>query len=151
MNMKDLYELKKMLVDMLNEYSKKRDLSSSALQMVDTLAHACKNVCKIIEFCEQEEMGGMSNSRDRSFYGGGSNRSYYGGSYDGGSYDGDGSYGYGSYYDGMSNRRGRAANGRFVSRDGGEMARQLREMMNQAPDEQTRRELQKVVEKMENM
>ena len=53
--------------------------------------------------------------------------------------------------DGMSGRRGRAANGRFVSRDGSDMARQLRSMMNEAPDEQTRRELQRVVEKMENM
>ena len=147
MNTKDLYELKKMLVDLLNEYSQKRDLSSNSLQMIDTLAHACKNVCKIIEFCEQEDMGGMSNSRDRSYYGGGSNRSYDDGSY---GYDGDGSYG--SYYgDGMSNRRGRAANGRFVSRDGSDMARQLREMMNRAPDEHTRRELQHIVDKMENM
>lgn len=137
--MKDLYELKKMLIDLLNEYSKKRDLSSNALQTIDTLAHACKNVCKIIEFCEQEEE-----------YSGRMNRSYMDRSYDGyRSYD-DGSYGY--YGEGgMSGRRGRAANGRFVSRDGSDMARQLRSMMNEAPDEQTRRELQRVVEKMENM
>ena len=137
--MKDLYELKKMLIDLLNEYSKKRDLSSNALQTIDILAHACKNVCKIIEFCEQEEE-----------YSGRMSRSYMDRSYDSyRSYD-DGSYGY--YGEGgMSGRRGRAANGRFVSRDGSDMARQLRSMMNEAPDEQTRRELQRVVEKMENM
>ena len=144
MNTKDLYELKKMLIDLLNEYSKKRDLSSSSLQMVDTLAHACKNVCKIIEFCENEEMGGMSrDSRDRSF---GRGYAYDGGygSYNGGSYD--------SYYDGgMSNRRGRAANGRFVSRDGSEMAHKLREMMHDAPDEATKREIERIANKMEQM
>lgn len=138
MNTKDLYELKKMLIDLLNEYSKKRDLSSGALQTIDTLAHACKNVCKIIEFCEQEE-------DEYSGYGG---RSYRMSRADR-SYDDGGSYGY--YGEGMSNRRGRAANGRFVSRDGSDMARQLREMMNEAPDEHTRRELQHIVEKMENM
>jgi hypothetical protein len=138
--MKDLYELKKMLIDLLNEYSKKRDLSSSSLQMVDMLAHACKNVCKIIEYCEEEEMGGMSqrSMADRSYYGG--NRSMY----DGGSYD--------SYYDGgMSHRRGRAANGRFVSRDASDMARRLREMVETAPDENTRREIQRLADKMEEM
>lgn len=144
MNTKDLYELKAMLIDLLNEYSKKRDLSSSSLQMVDTLAHACKNVCKIIEFCENEEMGGMSReSRDRSFGRSNSYESSYD-SYDGGSYD--------SYYDGgMSNRRGRGRNGRFVSRDGSEMAHKLREMMQEAPDEATKREMERIASKMEKM
>lgn len=59
----------------------------------------------------------------------------------------------GYYYDdgGMSYRRGRAANGRFVSRDGSEMARRLREMMNEAPDDSTRQKIQRLADEMENM
>ena len=50
-----------------------------------------------------------------------------------------------------SNRRGRAANGRFVSRDGSEMARKLREMMADAPDDSSRQEIQRLAERMEQM
>lgn len=59
----------------------------------------------------------------------------------------------GYYYDdgGMSNRRGRAANGRFVSRDGSEMARKLREMMEDAPDANTKNEIQRLADRIEQM
>ena len=64
----------------------------------------------------------------------------------------DDGYSRGYYYDdGYSNRRGRAMNGRFVSRDGSEMARKLREMMDDAPDSGTRSEIQRLADKMENM
>jgi hypothetical protein len=52
---------------------------------------------------------------------------------------------------GNSYRRGRAANGRFVSRDGSEMARRLREMMEEAPDDNARREIQRLADRMEQM
>ena len=64
-----------------------------------------------------------------------------------GRYSMDGYY----YDDGMSHRRGRAANGRFVSRDGSEMARKLREMMDEAPDDSTRQEIQRLADRMESM
>ena len=138
--MHELYNLKEMLCEELSNYGKSRELSPSSLEMIDILAHACKNVCKIIESKEEE-----SYSRD-----GGSYRSYDGGSYYGNSsrYSRDG-----YYYDGggMSGRRGRAANGRFISRDGSEMAHKLREMMEEASDESVKRELQKLADKMESM
>ena len=46
--MKELHELKERLVDELAEYGKK-DLTAGNLEVIDTLAHATKNVCKIIE------------------------------------------------------------------------------------------------------
>jgi hypothetical protein len=59
---------------------------------------------------------------------------------------------YGDYYDGgMSERRGRAADGRFVSRDGAEVAHKLRDMLGSVPDESTKRELQRLADKMESM
>ena len=41
--------------------------------------------------------------------------------------------------------------GRFTSRDASDMARKLREMMEEAPDEGTKREIKKLAEKMEEM
>lgn len=58
----------------------------------------------------------------------------------------------GSYRDdGNSYRRGRDRMGRFVSRDGSDMAHRLRDMMEDAPDEATRREIQRLADKMESM
>lgn len=142
--MHDLISLKEMLCDELAEYGKRDTLTQNSLEMIDKLAHATKNLCKIIEAYEEEEYG-MSNgmSRDGRSYEGGSGRSYYGRS----GYSRDGYY----YDGGMSGRRGRARNGRFVSRDGSEMAHKLREMMADAPDESVKREIQRLADKMEQM
>ena len=125
--MHDLYNLKEMLVEELSEYGKKGDVSLSSLEIIDKLAHATKNIDKVIECYE-----------DKSY----SNRSY-----------GDDSYrmSRNDYYDNYSGRRGRARNGRFVSRDGSEMAHQLREMMNDAPDERMKSEIERLATKIESM
>lgn len=135
--MHELMNLKEMLCEELEAYGKSRELSPSSLEMIDILAHACKNVCKIIESKEE-----MEYSRD-----GGSMR---GGSYDGsyrGGYSRDGYY----YDDGNSYRRGRDRMGRFVSRDGSEMAHKLREMMNETTDDGLKAEIRRLAEKMESM
>ena len=106
--MHDLNNLKEMLVDALEEYGKRDVLTQNSLEMIDKLAHATKNVGKVIEMCE---------SNDKEEY---------------------------------SFRRGRDRMGRFTSRDGGEMAHRLREMMEEAPDESVRRELQRIADKMES-
>lgn len=135
--MHDLYNLKEMLCEELETYGRSKELSPSSLEMIDKLAHAAKNVSKIIECSEAEQYSGRNSMR--------------GGSYRDGGYSRDGYY----YDDGMSNgnsyRRGRAANGRFVSRDGSEMARRLREMMEEAPDDNARREIQRLADRMEQM
>ena len=82
--MHDLYKLKDNLVKELEALGK-QDLSKSTLETVDKLAHAAKNVAKVIECCEKDEysmaMGGGYSRR-----GGYSMRNYY----DDGSYaDGD--------------------------------------------------------------
>jgi len=139
--MHDLYKLKETLVKELEDYGKRGDLSKNALEDIDKLAHAAKNIAKVIEACEQDEYSRANGGSYRS------NRSYDGGMSDR-MYSRDG-----YYYDdgGMSTRRGRAANGRFVSRDAGSMARQLREMMEQAEDDYTKSELQRLADKMEQM
>lgn len=146
--MQDLINLKEMLCDELAEYGKRDTLTQNSLEMIDKLAHACKNICKIIEAYEQEEHGMSMDGR--SYEGGGSGRSYEGGS--GRSYGRSGYSSDGYYYDsGRSYRRGRGRNGRFVSRDGSEIARKLREMMEEAPDEATKSEIQRLADKMEQM
>ena len=53
--MNELYSVKDTLCRELASYSNLTELSRRHLHDIDTLAHACKNVCKIIEFCEEEE------------------------------------------------------------------------------------------------
>ena len=127
--MHDLYNLKEMLCKELSDYGKDGGLTLSSLSTIDTLAHAAKNVDKLIESAEKEEY------------------SRRGGSYRDGGYSNGGYY----YDDGNSYRRGRDRMGRFVSRDSSEMARRLREMSEEAPDENTRREIQRLAERMESM
>ncbi len=50
--MRELHELKERLIDELKEYGRK-DLSAGSLEMIDKLAHATKNLCKIIESSEE--------------------------------------------------------------------------------------------------
>ena len=120
--MHKLYKLKDALVKELSDYGEEGGVSKANLDTIDKLAHAAKNVSKVIECCEDE---GYSN------YGGYSRR--------------DGAENYvrpdGSYRDGgMSYARGRGAGakrdamGRY-SRDGG-------------IDEHTKEELMKLIEKM---
>ena len=47
--MHELYELKEMLCEELKEYGRKGSVSRSDLDTIDTLAHAAKNVAKLID------------------------------------------------------------------------------------------------------
>ncbi len=90
MDMHDIKKLKEMLMEELAEYGKGKELTMGSLDMVDKLAHATKNLCKIIESGEEEEYssaeGGSSRGSYRGSYRGSSRGSYEGGSYEGGSY-----------------------------------------------------------------
>jgi hypothetical protein len=131
-----VYDLKEMLCKELEDYGKKGELSAGSLDIVDKLAHTIKNLDKIIESYEEEESRGSYN------YGG--NMPYRGGSYE----------------DGRSYARGRGSNARRdsmgrYSREGysraDEMVDKLRDLMNDAPDDRTRQEIQRLVTKMEQM
>ena len=144
--MKEIYELKDMLCEELKEYGKKGELTAGSLDVVDKLTHTIKNINKIIEKCEEEEYSG-NYMYDGGPYEHGGNR---GGSYE--PYDGGRSYA----------RRGRGANarrdsmGRYAREGGGysrhdNMIEELKYLMNDAPDDRTRMEIQKLVQKMEQM
>ena len=138
-----IYDLREMLCKQLEDYGKKGELTADVLERVDMLAHAVKNLDKIIETKEMEESGEYSG------------RAYN----DGMSYR----------YDGRSMARGRTGNvkrdsmGRYASegydrdgyaRDGysrgGDAISQLRAAMEDATDERTRQEIQRTISRLEN-
>lgn len=120
--MKELYELKDMLCEELEKYGKKGDLSTGSLEVVQKLASAVNNLCKIIESCESEEYSGAMNKS----------------SYRGRSYaqrrDRMGRY---SRMDGYSRHE--------------DMIGELRYLMQNADDDRTRMEFQRFIDKMEQM
>lgn len=62
--MHDLYALKENLIKELSDYGKSGGLTSSSLDAIDKLAHAAKNVSKVIECCEDE---GYSSAYGHSY------------------------------------------------------------------------------------
>ena len=139
--MKELHELKDMLCEELKEYGKKGDLTAGSLEVVDKLTHTIKNLDKIIEKYEDEEYSGMYWPYA------------YEGGQDGGSYA-RGDQGRGGNRGGSYARR-RDSMGRYSRESGysrhGDMIMELQELMQDAPDEKTRMEFQKFINKMEQM
>lgn len=130
--MNELYELKGKMIDELMEMSKK-DLSPAVLERVDKLAHATKNLCKVIEGIEPEPMM----------------------SYEGGSYEGSSNRSMRGYSrEGNSSARGR---GRYAARDSmgrysganEDAVKKLEKLMGSAPDERFRQKLQEIAEALE--
>lgn len=123
------------LEDLERKAEKEGKLSMAEVQYLDTLAHAKKNLMKAEEMSEE----------------GYSERGY--------------SMGDHSYRDGHSYARGRGRNarrdamGRYSSRTypmdysmaADDMVSELRDMMHNAPDEQTKREFQKFINRIESM
>ena len=148
--MHELYELKEKLLKELEGYGT-QELSAGTLQVVDTLSHAIKNICKIIESAEEEEGNSMRGdysrgySREYSREGGrGGNRySYEGGQ--GGSRN--------SYARGRNARR--ESMGRY-SREGGysrtdgvdDLVNEIRSMMQDLP-QGLQQDAQRFVQKLE--
>lgn len=131
---KELYELKEILVDELKKYGKKGELSTGSLEIVDKLAHATKNLGKVIEMCEGSEE--YSNARGGS----------YTGSYGRSMSMADGSYARGRGANAARDSRGRYSSEGY-SRDGDFMMK-LEELMGDAPDTKTRMDMEKILSKL---
>lgn len=134
--MHELYELKEKLMNTLEDYSKK-EMTASNLEIVDKLSHTIKNLCKIIEDAEESDYSETGGSYAR---GGRYSRENRGGRYS--------RYGM-SYADGRGTQAKRDSMGRYSSNDG--MISDLRDLMEDAPDEKTRMEFDKFIRKMESM
>lgn len=134
--MHKLYDLKDMLCEELEDYADKGNLDMNKLHEIDTLAHAIKNIDKIID-----KEDGYSERRysERGAY------ENYRGSY------GD-SYGDSYGRDGYSTRRGRTGNvrrdsmGRYARAT--DMRMEIERLMDEAPDEETRMKLERFMQSM---
>lgn len=145
--MHELYELRDKLCKELKKYGSK-ELTKETLELVDKLSHATKNLDKIIEKYEEEENGSYESYNSYGSYDG-SYRNNRGGrvSYNNG-------YNNGSYARGRGRNAKRDSMGRYASDSGysqhGNMVEELKEMMMDAPNEEIRREYEKIINRMES-
>ena len=144
-----MHKLIEYVCDELSEIEKKAsrsgELSLGEIEYADKLAHLKKNLLK-----GEEMTGGMEHSygMNASFAGG--NSSGRGGSYADGSYE-SGSYARGRGRNAKRDSMGRYSSERGYSRAASDMAEKLRDMMDDAPDEATRQEIERIVRKVEQM
>lgn len=159
-----MHKLIEYICEELEELERKADkegkLSMAEVQYADMLAHLKKNLLKSEEMMGEEEEYSMAGERS---YEGGSyarGRSRGGQSRRGGySMRGGNSYRYegeGSYARGRGRNARRDSMGRYSSEDGYSMAgedmiEELRDLMQNAPDDQTRMEFQRFIKKIEQM
>lgn len=142
--MHKLYELKEMLCEELKEYGDKK-LDAGSLEVIDKLAHSIKNIDKIIEAYDEEEysMAGGSYEGGGSYARGGRGNRGGGRSNAGGG----GSYAYarggGSYA--RRDSRGRYSRESGYSRAEDDFKMQLEELMQDAPNEQIRQKMQRIM------
>ena len=179
--MHGIYKVEEMLCDELEKIGEKDELTAGSLETADKLSHALKKKKKIIDYYEEmgeddsySGAGGQGGNMGGNM-GGTTGGSYRGGNYRGGSYARDGRGGrtcsnqYGSYARGGGRGRGsnakRDSMGRYssrggrYSREGGysreegteEMVMELRELMQDAPNEEIRQRMQELVSEIEMM
>ena len=130
--MKELETLCDVHSDKITEKTRKiknSGMSDGDLETIDKLTHSLASVKKIMAFMEDEE-GYSGNWPDGSY------RGMYRGSY-------GGSYARGQRRD----RMGRYSGERGYSRN--DLADKMRELMMDVPDDRTRQEMQRMIEKLE--
>ena len=116
------------------------DLSGGDTEYIDRLTHTLKSIKTTMAMMDAEDDG---YSRDNGMNGSG----HYSGNYYGGRYYPHGSYSYAGRRNARRDSMGRYSRG--YSRGDEEMVDQVRELMEKAPDEQTRRDFQKILDRME--
>lgn len=128
--MHKIYELKEKLLEELGDYSENGKFSKDDVENIKNLSGAIDHICNIVEEYDEEY-----SERGGSYARGGRGNSYARGR--------------------GSNAR-RDSRGRY-SRDGGyamaneQMIEELHGLMEDAPDEKTRQEIQRFVKKLEMM
>ena len=146
--MHELYELKEKLLKELESYGT-QELSAGTLQVVDTLSHAIKNICKIIESADEEGnsmRGDYSRDYSREYS---RNRNRY--SYEGNRYSYEGGNRGGSYARGQRrDSMGRYSRESGYSRTEGmdDLVNEIRSMMQELP-QNLQQDAQRFVQKLE--
>ena len=129
--MHKLYDLKEKLMQELEDYSENGKFSKDDVESIKYIASAIDHICNIVE--ESDEYSNMYYGEDDGSYARGDNR-------------GENR----SYARGRGRNARRDSMGRY-SRANDDMIEKLRMMMQEAPDQQTRQEFQRFIQKMEQM
>ena len=129
--MHKLHELKEKLMQELEDYSGNGKFSKDDVESIKYIASAIDHICNIVE--ESDEYSNMYYGEDDGSYARGDNR-------------GENR----SYARGRGRNARRDSMGRY-SRANDDMIEKLRMMMQEAPDQQTRQEFQRFIQKMEQM
>lgn len=133
--MKKLYALKDMLCDELKGYADKGKFDMQSLEVVDKLAHALKNIDKVIENYEADE------AMYSNYYSNGTvrippmNMSYA---------DSNMSYGRGPYA--KRDSMGRYASAGYSRH--GDFRADFQELLNEAPNDRIRQKMMEVINEM---
>lgn len=156
-----LEELCEMVTNKLAEATKKihssGNLSSSDFDYLDKMTHTLKSIKTTMAMIDAEDRGAFADGGSERYdsYRSYADRSYRDRAYRDRSYD-DGSYDDGSYDEGSSERRGRMrakrdSMGRYASSmsNHDRLLSELKEMMPDAPDDQTKQEIRQLINRLE--
>ena len=140
---KELYEMKETVANAIGDANKRirqdgGKLNAGDLEIIDKLSHSMKSLATTCAMLEAEDEG--YSGRYAPMYNPGITYSGRRG------YSRDGGNGYSGNYSRNDGRYSRE--GRGYSRTG-DMSEQLRQMMDEAPDDMTRNEIRKLMERME--
>ena len=129
--MHKLYELKDKLIDELEAYADNGKYSKEDVEAIKYMASAVDHLCNIMEEADEKYSGDMMMNGTRSYARGGNRRLM------------------------RSYAQRRDAMGRY-SRDGGysmagDIADELRDLMQDAPDQQTKHEIKRIVDRLSQM
>ena len=142
--MKELYEAKETVGNEIGDLNKKirnngGKITGADVDMLDKLTHSMKSLATTCAMLEAEEEGYSGHYMPMPY---GYSRNGNGYSRNGNDHSGNGG--------GYSRRYSRESRDGYGYSGKGDMTDQLRQMMDEAPDEMTRREIQKLMERMEN-
>ena len=151
--LKEVYDLKETVGHKIPQAHKKikangGDIANDDVEIIDKLTHSLKSLVTTCAMLEAESDDGGYSGRYAPMWNPGINYGYAREHRDdGNSYE---------YRDGYGGNRGGYSRNRYSreNRNGysrtGDMADQLRQMMDEAPDDMTRNEIRKLMDKMEN-
>ena len=142
--MKELYEAKETVGNEIGDLNKKirnngGKITGADVDMLDKLTHSMKSLATTCAMLEAEEEGYSGHYMPMPY---GYSRNGNGYSRNGNDHSGNGG--------GYSRRYSRESRDGYGYSGKGDMTDQLRQMMDEAPDDMTRREIQKLMERMEN-
>ena len=148
--MKELYEAKETVGNEIGDLNKKirnngGKITGADVDMLDKLTHSMKSLATTCAMLEAEEEGYSGHYMPMP-YGYSRNGNGYSGNNNGYSRNGNGYSGNGGGY---SRRYRRESRDGYGYSGKGDMTDQLRQMMDEAPDEATRMEIKKLMDRMD--